>query len=315
MRYETCDRDEAEQIVADLYLPNRLRLITARSQPLRTELTGARFGEVTAGMLSFGSEVTVVGTDRPQFTVGITMKGRAMARSGFADPVVTTVGQATILQPEEPGQFTWSKDCVQLILMVSRFRLEEELERLLGRSVVPRLAFESRTGIDLGGLWRPILDYVQAELSNPSGLTRYPMLVRHMEGLIVDGLLLSHPHNHQKLLSRGTTSAPVGAIGRAAALLEEKPGEAWTVVGLAREVNLSVRALQNGFRRDFDLSPKEYLQQVRLRRARAALLASAPGSTTVQAVANTQGFFHLGRFASSYRQAFGEMPSATLGRR
>ena len=50
----------------------------------------------------------------------------------------------------------------------------------------------------------------------------------------------------------------------------------------------------------------------RLRAARAALRAAAPGTTTVTDVAMSYGFFELGRFAGRYRHTFGEVPSETL---
>jgi transcriptional regulator GlxA family with amidase domain len=81
-------------------------------------------------------------------------------------------------------------------------------------------------------------------------------------------------------------------------------------------VHLSVRALQEGFRRDLATPPMTYLRQVRLRRARQILLTADRETTTVGAVANSLGILHLGRFAAAYRDAFGETPSDTLhGRR
>jgi transcriptional regulator GlxA family with amidase domain len=84
---------------------------------------------------------------------------------------------------------------------------------------------------------------------------------------------------------------------------------------LAQEVHLTVRALQYGFKRDFDMPPMAYLRQARLRCAHAALLASSAEITTVRAVALECGYLHMSRFAATYRQAFGEPPSKTLARR
>jgi AraC-like DNA-binding protein len=89
---------------------------------------------------------------------------------------------------------------------------------------------------------------------------------------------------------------------------------AWSTVRLATEVHLSVRALQEGFRRGLDTSPMAYLRQIRLRRAHAALLAADRDATTVRAVAVDLGLLHMSRFAAAYRAAFGEMPSDTLKR-
>ena len=103
-------------------------------------------------------------------------------------------------------------------------------------------------------------------------------------------------------------------IRRAVELIEEQPAQPWTTVRLAAEVHLSVRALQEGFRRDLGTPPMAYLRQVRLRRAHGALRAAEHDTTTVRAVAVSLGIMHLSRFAAAYREAFGETPSETLNR-
>jgi transcriptional regulator GlxA family with amidase domain len=85
-------------------------------------------------------------------------------------------------------------------------------------------------------------------------------------------------------------------------------------VRLASEVHLSVRALQEGFKRDLEMPPMAYLRQVRLRRVREELEASRSGDTTVRSVALRFGILHPSRFAATYQRAFGETPSATLSR-
>jgi transcriptional regulator GlxA family with amidase domain len=84
------------------------------------------------------------------------------------------------------------------------------------------------------------------------------------------------------------------------------------VTELARVANMSVRSLQEGFRRHVGTAPMTYLQRVRLGRAHEALRRADPVRVTVAAVAHRWGFAHLGRFASAYRSQFGESPSETL---
>jgi transcriptional regulator GlxA family with amidase domain len=55
-----------------------------------------------------------------------------------------------------------------------------------------------------------------------------------------------------------------------------------------------------------------YLRRLRLHHVHAELAAHSPDSVTVTMVAGRWGFVHLGRFASQYRQLFGETPSETL---
>ncbi|HZE32140.1 MAG TPA: helix-turn-helix transcriptional regulator [Actinoallomurus sp.] len=94
--------------------------------------------------------------------------------------------------------------------------------------------------------------------------------------------------------------------------MEAEPGRALTTSVLAAEAHVSVRTLQESFRRHLGISPMAYLRKVRLRRAHEDLRAADPSMTTVASIAHRWGFTHLGRFAAVYQTAFGEPPMATL---
>ena len=198
--------------------------------------------------------------------------------------------------------------------MIPRAGLEES-STVLGRSVRSRLRFDFGVAPEHGaGRFETVLDLVAQELDQPSGLATSDVAGRHLEGLVLDGLLLGQSHNYSDAAVGSPRNAPSGVIRRAVELIEEQPGEAWTTVGLATELDLSVRALQAGFKRELGTAPMAYLRLVRLRRAHAALRDANPAETTVQAVAMGLGLLHQGRFAVNYREAFGESPSETLHR-
>jgi len=81
---------------------------------------------------------------------------------------------------------------------------------------------------------------------------------------------------------------------------------------VAQHVDLTVRGLQQAFTRHLGTTPTEYLRGVRLDRARVELREAGPDTSTVADVARRWGFGHLGRFAASYAERFGEYPSETL---
>jgi transcriptional regulator GlxA family with amidase domain len=54
------------------------------------------------------------------------------------------------------------------------------------------------------------------------------------------------------------------------------------------------------------------MKRRRLHFARQQLLAACPRETSVSKVATGLGFYELGRFASDYRQNFGQLPAETL---
>ena len=81
---------------------------------------------------------------------------------------------------------------------------------------------------------------------------------------------------------------------------------------LAAEAGISIRSLSRGFERKYGLGPMAFVRQRRLDACFAQLRGSERDATTVTEVAMSFGFWHIGKFAISYREAFGESPSATL---
>jgi transcriptional regulator GlxA family with amidase domain len=81
---------------------------------------------------------------------------------------------------------------------------------------------------------------------------------------------------------------------------------------LCQVVGVSERGLRNAFYGVRGLSPKRSMLAMRLEGVHRALSEPTTEPTTVTKIATGHGFYELGRFAASYRNAFGEVPSATL---
>jgi transcriptional regulator GlxA family with amidase domain len=90
-------------------------------------------------------------------------------------------------------------------------------------------------------------------------------------------------------------------------------GEKVTLTGLATACAMPERTLLNQFRKFVGLSPLAYLLHLRLNSVRDELLNTDDGATIAD-IASRCGFTHLGRFATAYRSAFRESPSATRRR-
>jgi transcriptional regulator GlxA family with amidase domain len=105
------------------------------------------------------------------------------------------------------------------------------------------------------------------------------------------------------------------AVGRAEAYVRANVGTLVPVSKLSRLVGLSERGLRSAFYGVHGVSPKRWMLAARLRDVRHALTEGTAGSTTVTGVATDYGFYELGRFAATYRAAFGEAPSETLRHR
>jgi transcriptional regulator GlxA family with amidase domain len=134
-----------------------------------------------------------------------------------------------------------------------------------------------------------------------------------LDEFVLTLLLRSHPHNYSEDLQRPERNPSSRLVRRAVQFIEEHPSCDLTIPKLAAGVGASVRTLQAGFRQWRDITPTEYLRNVRLQRVRDELL-QGDEVTTVTGVALDHGFLHLGRFSQHYKAAFSESPATTLAK-
>ncbi|MGC5698888.1 helix-turn-helix domain-containing protein [Pseudomonas sp. NFXW11] len=101
---------------------------------------------------------------------------------------------------------------------------------------------------------------------------------------------------------------------RVAQWAADVPEETLNLLELSQVAEVSLRQLQGAFKAFTGMSPSQWLRLRRLNSAHRELLARDAGQTTVAEVAMHWSFWHLGRFSSSYRALFRELPSETLKR-
>ena len=94
----------------------------------------------------------------------------------------------------------------------------------------------------------------------------------------------------------------------------DSPEETLNLLELSQVAGVSLRQLQHAFKAYTGMTPTHWLRLRRLNSAHRELLNRSPMETTVAEVAMQWSFWHLGRFSSSYRALFKELPSETLKR-
>jgi AraC-like DNA-binding protein len=103
-------------------------------------------------------------------------------------------------------------------------------------------------------------------------------------------------------------------VARARSYIRDNIERSLSIEAIAVAAGASHRTLHRAFHVVLDETPYSYVLRVRLHRIRTALVSDAEKSATITAVANHWGISELGRFAGSYRELFGELPSETLRR-
>jgi AraC-like DNA-binding protein len=272
-----------------------------------------QLGPLTVGQLSFSSPVTLLVAELDAYHVSMPTHGYLRARHAGRD-VVVAPATAVIFGPGSPVYTSRGADSAELAVKVERKALEEELSGLLGRPIEGPLGLPLEVDLSTGPgySWRRLIGLLCDELEFGHSLFYEPLMAGHLRSTVLSGLLLCLPHRYHSELVGPANAGPPRAIRRVVDAIQSEPERPFTVTDLARTANMSVRSLQEGFRRHVGTAPMTYLQQVRLGRARDALRRADPARMTVAAVAHRWGFAHLGRFASAYRSRFGESPSETL---
>ena len=80
---------------------------------------------------------------------------------------------------------------------------------------------------------------------------------------------------------------------------------------ICERTNTPARTIRRLVRKKYDMSPKNYLNALRLNEVRK-MLKSESENTTVIKVASEYNFWHMGQFGRDYKKLFGELPSETL---
>ncbi|MFI5494626.1 AraC family transcriptional regulator [Actinoplanes sp. NPDC051859] len=272
-----------------------------------------QLGPLTVGQLGFGAPVTLDANELDAYHVSIPTGGHVTARHAGRE-VTAGVGAAILYGPGRPAFAAHSRNSVKLDVKIERTALEAELATLLGRPVAGPLELPPAIDLTAGPFrsWATLIRLLRDEIAEPESLVRQPLIAEHLRRSILSGLLLSVPHRYSDELTAPASAGPPRAVRRAIDAVQDEPERAFTVGDLARIAGVSVRSLQEGFRRHVGCAPMTYLLHVRLTRAHEELRREDPAGVTVAAVAHRWGFAHLGRFASAYRNRFGVCPSQTL---
>jgi AraC-like DNA-binding protein len=310
--FRTTDVDEAADALGRVYVAAELTPIGTKS--VNMQMNALQFPLLTAGYLSFGVDVAVRADDVTAYYIDAPLSGRAVSQWRDGGVVETTSGSVAVFTPGTPCVLDWSGDCGQICLKVSESQMRRQLEAMLNRRVRKRITFAREFDLTTTAAddWYHLVRLLAREAWQPGGLLNHQLAVQNLQLLLIQGLLQIQPHNYTEALTEGARPASTAVAKWAIDLMHEHPEKPWSTADLARATGVSARALQRSFERSDLPSPMVYLRRLRLRRVHAELAAGSPDSVTVTMVAGRWGFMHLGRFASQYRQLFGETPSETL---
>jgi AraC-like DNA-binding protein len=200
----------------------------------------------------------------------------------------------------------------ELRLRIQESALRSKLGAMTGAPAAGTLTFASPSRVRSPELTRlrRLIDHLVAELDREEGPLPEMAVDQYEQSLMVC-FLFANRNNFSHLLERKQPCLAGSQVRRAEEYIEANASLPIAIEALAAVTEASALSLSAAFREARGMSPLAFLKSIRLKHARR-ILQTADGATTVATVARRFGFANPGRFAGAYRQAFGELPSATL---
>ncbi|GFG51694.1 hypothetical protein CQY20_10515 [Mycolicibacterium agri] len=292
--------------------------LTLRSDPETFALTQriGRVGPVTLDEMIIGSDISIDGSDAcGSYRILLVQCGRAesVSRDGS---LTVGAGGAVLYAPDGLEGVRWTAGSKFLSVKIGHRAVDDALVDALGLHTKSPIDFNPVMSMDSAPTrsWISMVMLFRELMFRSDSLLHQPLVRSPFTDALIRGLLLAADHPYRDAVAKDQPLAAPRTVRLAAEMIEAEAHLPLTASHIAARCHVSVRTLQDSFRRHMGISPMAYLRQVRLRRAHDELLKSDPSVTSVAAVAYRWGFTNLGRFAAAHSARYDECPAATLKR-
>ena len=318
--FRTQDVDEAQCHGTNIFCDHRLRVLDARNR-IDAYMCLRRFKGVAVGRMSYGGNVSIEPGCLDSFLlVQMPLSGQEVISSGDA-VVHSNAATASVISHKRPFAMSHAAGTDKLFVRVDRDALDRHCQQYLGHSMRKPIDFRIEMPLHTaaGQRWMRTVKWLidEADAADAAGQTSSAtsaLVDAQLEQMLIAMLLTCQPHSYTEALRTDTPAIAPSFVKRIERFIEEHADEPITIVDLAEQAGVSARSLFSGFRKFREISPMQYLKDVRLQRVHDALLAADPFSERVTNIALNWGFSHLGHFSTDYKRRFGESPSETLVR-
>ncbi len=267
---------------------------------------------IGVGNTKYGTAVSLAYPESDVFLQSFPVRGRAQARVGefvgLLDP-----NHSVAVSPHMYFAAKLAADYETLLLLIKPQALIDKLTAITGQSIRQPLKFQ------------PLQDWAHpaaktlrdhflllVEIVGTSVVPIPKLVLAEFEQTLMVMFLYANRHNYSHFLEQKSAVAAPWQLRLVEQYMEANWQRPIMLEQLAQVAGVSALALFRSFRKSRGCSPMEFVRRLRLGRARE-MLQHPHAATTVAAVASACGFADLDRFVNDYLQAFGELPSLTLG--
>ncbi|OWV87603.1 AraC family transcriptional regulator [Rhizobium sp. R635] len=161
-----------------------------------------------------------------------------------------------------------------------------------------------------GPLFKNLTETLICGMREDGGLRQSPLAMASLTEAFAHLLVGSVRHRYPGRFDQQRITPAPWHVRRAIDFMQENISTPITISTVAQSINVSVRALENGFRNFKGETPANYLRMLRVQAVRQDLL-DASNRQSVKTICLKWGFFHPGRFSAFYKSVYGETPQQT----
>jgi AraC-like DNA-binding protein len=277
----------------------------------------ARIGRIEFKFLSWNCdtqcETSTFRTRDHHVAIHIPLRG-AFDASQADHALRVNPGQALIVSAPGLSRRRWEGPCDLLNIMIEREAIEHFLSRDAADGVPDLLDRRPLTLIDLNSAitFTRFVETMIHDVNNDQPAFQEPAIGLHAEHLLV--MLLVKSLNAQTQHVRADEKSTIAPyyVRRAERFMRAHYATSIEPHDLAHASGVSLRTLYYGFKKYRNLTPVQYLKDMRLIQARRILIEAQSEGGRIHHIAAMVGYENRSQFARDYRVHFGETPRETL---
>ncbi|MFM0154985.1 AraC family transcriptional regulator [Paraburkholderia sediminicola] len=304
--YQSRSLEESTEILSREW--SRHSISIPRNEQIDLQFCHRSIGSsMSLSYLSYGASVAITPCDRADvLLVEMPLRGRARVRYKSGE-VEMNPGRIGIIDVKRVIGFEAEKDFETVVLRVGTAHVRCRIEKLLDTALHGDLTFalEIVEGTQTWESWAPMSGLLRG-MTTARRANCPPQMLKHYEDAIMAALIFGQPHSFSERIRQPASLLAPRHVRKVEEYVYAHASEPLSTPLLAAYANVSVRALFDGFRTFRNVTPAEFVRNVRLDKARVDL---QDGSLPILAIAKKWGFGHGGNFAAHYRRRFGEAPA------
>jgi AraC-like DNA-binding protein len=218
-------------------------------------------------------------------------------------------GDVGVVLPGDSQEASLTSGSLYITATLTARQLEEEVSRA---GLAFNRSMTLRTGLHPRPIERSLLVVLTSEIVRIH--SRQSADSTEFAGTADETLRLIVEHYARAPLREGARARAAGRaliVSRARAYIQEHLESEFTLEAIARAAGTSRRTLAHAFTELLDETPCNYVSRARLHRIRQELVSNGEAPAAISAIAKKWGMREPEQMERSYRDLFGEPPSAT----